>query len=128
MTLTPAFFRPSTTRSRRSVSAIVRLEVGQIDLIQDVDFAQGGFGTEIAVPNGTLLTHAWGNDHPFMLIRPTWIRFNTNQDPSVLALQGWSFAVQGIDDDFYTFFNPLTLALTPGVNDSSALGGNPDFS
>lgn len=106
---------------------IVRLMVGQTDLIQDVDYSQGGFGTEIAVPNGQLTTHPYGNDSPFLIKRPGWVRFNTNRDPSLLATDGWVFGVQGIDDDFYTFFNPLALSLVPGVNDSSSLGGNPDF-
>lgn len=105
---------------------IVRLMVGQVDLIQDIDYAQGGFGTEIAVPNGTVTFHPWGNDHPFVIAKPGWIRFNTNRDPSMLASDGWTFQAIGIDDDFYTFADPLTLALTPGVNDSSTLGGNPD--
>jgi hypothetical protein len=38
---------------------------------------------------------------------------------------GWSFAVLGIDDDFYGFDNPLTLDLVPGINDTASLGGNP---
>jgi len=63
-----------------------------------------------------------------MIKRPTWLRFNTNQDPSQLASQGWSFGVNAIDDDFYTFNSPLTLTLTPGVNDSSTLCGNPNLS
>lgn len=109
------------------LNGIVRLMVGQTDLIQDIEYSQGGFGTEIQIPNGTLLTHAWGNDSPFMLKRPGWMRFNTNRDPSMLASDGWTFQVQGIDDDFYTFQSPLSLSLTPGVNDSSSLGGNPDF-
>jgi hypothetical protein len=108
-------------------NGIVRLVVGQTDLIQDIDF-QGGIGTEIAIPNGQLTLHPYGNDSPFLIKRPGWVRFNTNRDPSMLANDGWSFAIQGIDDDFYTFFNPLTLTLTPGQNDSSTLGGNPDFS
>lgn len=184
---------------------LVRLLVGQVDLVQDVDFA-GGIGTEIAVPNGRLILHAWGNDTAFLLKRPTWLRFNTNRDPSVLseevsypiasvsrvagtatvttagphglqgglypdtvfvvgttdpsfrgafavqstpsnttftilqpglpnasssggaAVAGWSFAALGIDDDFYTFNSPLVLSLASGLNDSSALSGNPDFS
>jgi hypothetical protein len=108
-------------------NGLVRLVVGQTDLIQDIDYSQGGVGTEISIPNGQVTLHAWGNDHPFVITRPAWIRYNTNRDPSMLASDGWSFQVQGIDDDFYTFPNPLQLNLIPGVNDSSANGGNPDF-
>jgi hypothetical protein len=108
-------------------SGFVRLLTGQVDLIQDIDAISGGFGTEIPVPNGTITTHAWGNDSAFVIKRPGFVRFTTNRDPSMLASDGWSFAVSGIDDDFYTFFAPLTLVLIPGMNDSSSLGGNPDF-
>jgi hypothetical protein len=108
-------------------SGLVRLMCGQVDLIQDIDFLMGGFGTEIEVPNGTVTLHAFGNESPFLIKRPTFVRFNTNRDPAMLATDGWSFAVQGIDDDFYTFFNPLVLDLVPGVNDTSALSGSPDF-
>lgn len=107
-------------------AGVVRLLTGQVDIIQDADY-QGGAGTEIAVPNASVTLHAWGNDSPMVIKRPTWLRFNTNQDPSQLQYQGWSFQANGIDDDFYTFFNPLQLVMTPGVNDSSTLGGNPDF-
>jgi hypothetical protein len=106
---------------------LVRIMCGQVNLIQDIDYVFGGFGTEIAVPNGTVTLHPFGNENPFLIKRPTFVRFNTNRDPSMLATDGWSFAVQGIDDDFYTFFNPLTLNLVPGQNDTSALCGNPDF-
>lgn len=62
----------------------VRLLVGATDIIQDVDYQTSLFGTETPVPNATLTTHAWGNDHAFILKRPGWFRFNTNRDPSVL--------------------------------------------
>jgi hypothetical protein len=184
-------------------NGLVRLLSGQVDLIQDVDYTSGA-GTEIGIPNALLNLHAFGNDSAIAIKRPTWIRFNTNRDPSQLseesafaiasitraagvvtvttatvhnliattfpdvvfiqnvldasyngvfvltgtpsnttftynqmgansastggvAISGWAFQVQAIDDDFYTFPNPLQLFLTPGVNDSSALGGNPDF-
>lgn len=184
-------------------AGLVRLVTGQVDLIQDADY-NGGVGTEIGVTNGLLALHAYGNDSAVALKRPTWIRFNTNRDPSMLseevayqissisrsggvvtvtlatphnltaqgfpdtvfiqgvtdasyngafpvfstpsntqivylqtganssssggqAISGWSFEAQGIDDDFYTFNNPLQLFLTPGINDSAALSGNPDF-
>jgi len=177
----------------------VRLLVGSTDLIQDVDYQSGLFGTEISVSGAGFTTHAWGNDSAFMLKRPTWLRFTTNRDPSTLASEvsalastavrsansvlvttttahglvqgqivfiggmanasfngtfqvatvpspttftyaqqgpnassgsgvvsyGWSFKALGIDDDFYTFAAPLSLTLTPGVNDSSTLCGNP---
>jgi hypothetical protein len=102
----------------------VRLMTGAVDLIQDADF-QAGFGTEIQVPGATATFHAWGNDTPFIIKRPSFFRFNTNQDPANLASQGWTFESQGIDDDFYTFQSPLRQVWTPGVNDTSALGGNP---
>lgn len=107
-------------------NGVVRLLSGSVDLVQDIDFQQG-FGTEIQIPNGTMTTHAWGNDSAPVLKHPTWIRFNTNRDPAVIADDGWSFLVHGIDDDFYTFESPLSLTLTPGVNDSSTLGGNPNL-
>jgi hypothetical protein len=103
---------------------LVRLLVGSIDLVQDADFSNG-FGTEIAVPGATLTTHAWGNDSAAILKRPTFLRFHTNRDPSVLASDGWSFGALGIDDDYYTFAFPLSLTLTPGLNDTTALSGNP---
>jgi len=105
---------------------LVRLFTGSIDLIQDTDF-QAGFGTEIQVKGANIKTHAWGNDSAFIIKRPSWVRFTTNQDPSQLAFQGWTFSVDGIDDDFYTFVSPLTLALTPGANDTATLGGNPSL-
>jgi hypothetical protein len=107
-------------------SGNVRLIVGQVDLLQDVDY-QGGSGTETQVPGATVTTHAYGNDNAFALKQPGWFRFTTNRDPAMLGTDGWSFQVQGIDDDVYSFFTPLVVNLTPGVNDSSALCGNPDF-
>lgn len=105
----------------------VRLLVGSTDLVQDADYQSGLFGTETAVSNAFLNTHPWGNDTAFIIKRPNWLRFTTNQDPSLLALQGWSFAALGIDDDFYTFASPLVLTMTPGVNDTSSLCGNPNL-
>lgn len=105
-------------------SNLVRLFAGGVNVVNDVDF-QGGVGTELAVPGGTITMHAWGNDTPFVVKRPSFIRFNTNRDPSLLATDGWSFGVNAIDDDFYTFDQPLTLGLVPGVNDTSTLCGNP---
>jgi hypothetical protein len=104
----------------------VRLLVGSTDLIQDADFSPVSvFGTETSVTNAFILTHPWGNDSAPMIKRPTFMRFHTNRDPSVLASDGWSFKALGIDDDFYTLASPLSLTMTPGVNDTSALSGSP---
>jgi hypothetical protein len=105
---------------------LVRMLTGSVDLIQDADF-QAGFGTEIPVLGGNVKLHAYGNDTAPTIKRPQWLRFNTNQSPSLLQFQGWSFSVDGIDDDFYDFTSPLTLTLTPGVNDTASLGGNPNL-
>jgi len=104
----------------------VRLLVGSTDLIQDADF-NTGFGTEIAVPGANFLTHPWGNDSAPMIKRPTFLRFHTNRDPSVLQSDGWSFQALGIDDDFYTIPFPLSLTMTPGVNDTTSLSGSPNL-
>ena len=105
---------------------LVRLLTGDLDTVQDADFTNG-FGTEIAVNGASLLLHAWGNDSAAILKRPTFLRFNTNRDPSVLASDGWTFQALGIDDDFYTFAFPLSLTMTPGVNDTTSLSGSPDL-
>lgn len=180
----------------------VRLLVGSTDFIQDADYQSGLFGTETNVTGAGFTTQPWGNDSAFMIKRPTWLRFTTNRDPSVLssetaaaistiartlgtvaattstphglapnvvvfvsgvldrtyngaflvattptpttftylqtganssssagiASSGWSFQALGVDDDFYSFASPLTLTMTPGVNDSSSLCGNPNLS
>jgi hypothetical protein len=103
---------------------LVRAFVGSTDLVQDSDFSNG-FGTEIAVSGANFLTHAWGNDSATMIKRPTFLRFHTNRDPSLLASDGWSFQALGIDDDFYTFAFPLGLTMTPGSNDTTSLSGAP---
>lgn len=105
----------------------VRLITGSTDLIQDMDYNGFAFGSEIPVPGGTVTFHAWGNDSAQMIKRPSFVRFLTNRDPATLGPDGWSFATQGIDDDFYTFASPLALAHTPGVNDTAALCGNPNL-
>lgn len=104
-------------------NGIVRLLAGATNVITDGDYQQG-FGVEQSV-NGGVTLHSWGNDHPFIISRPSFARFVTNQDTSLLALQGWAFQALGIDNDVYTFEIPLTLALIPGVNDTATLCGNP---
>ena len=105
----------------------VRLLSGSTDLIQDADYQTGAFGTETQLPGATVTLHPFGNDSAHMIKRPSFVRFNTNQNPLLLGVQGWSFQAQGIDDDFYTFTNPLTLTFSPGVNDTSTLSGNPSL-
>jgi hypothetical protein len=106
----------------------VRLLIGGIDLIQDIDYQSFNLGSEITVPGANVGLHAYGNDSAYLIKRPGFFRFNTNVDPSTLGPDGWSFQVQGIDDDFYTFAAPLLLNLTPGVNDVASLCGNPNLS
>lgn len=103
----------------------VRLFIGGANNLIDPDYQTGLFGNEITVPGSSVTTHAWGNDSAFIIKRPSFVRFNTNRDPALLASDGWSFGVLGIDDDFYNFDNPLSLVLTPGVNDSATLNGTP---
>jgi hypothetical protein len=105
----------------------VRLLTGGVDLIQDVDYQSFLFGAEIQVPSANVGLHAWGNDSAFDIKRPGFFRFNTNQDPATLGPDGWTFQVQGIDDDFYTFQSPLLLNLVPGINDVATLCGNPSL-
>lgn len=105
----------------------VRLFTGSVDLIQDLDFQTGLFGTEQTVPGAGFTTHAWGNETAPMIKRPGFMRFTTNRNPAGLAADGWSFACNGIDDDKYTFDSPLTLPLVPGTNDMSSLCGNPNL-
>lgn len=103
----------------------VRLLAGGIFLIQDIDFRGNAFGNEIQVPGAMVKLHAWGNDSATVIKRPSFMRFNTNQDPGTLGPDGWTFSTSGIDDDFYTFGSPLVLNHLPGVNDVAALCGNP---
>lgn len=101
----------------------VRLFASDVDLVQDVDWLGLGVGTEIAV-NGSVTLQAWGNDSSFLVKWPAWVRFVTNRTPNQLLADGWSFGINGIDDDIYTFASPLGLTLTPGTNDSFTLSGN----
>jgi hypothetical protein len=109
------------------VGGAVRLLAGSSDLIQDADYQTGAFGTETQVPGASLALHAYGNDTAHSIKRPSFVRFNTNQNPLLLGVQGWSFQAQGVDDDFYTFTSPLTLNFSPGINDSATLSGNPSL-
>lgn len=118
-------------------SGLVRLLVSGQDLIEDIDYTGLGFGIEVPVSN-SLISHPWGNNSAFSIKRPTFVRFSTNQDSSQIGPQGWTFQVQGIDDDFYSIQQPLQLNLYPGPinpslpagvnpNDVSFLSGNPDL-
>ena len=107
-----------------TTGAVRLLAAGANDIV-DMDYVTGLFGTEFSIPGANLVTHAWGNDSPFIIKRPSFLRFNTNRDPALLAADGWSFGVLGIDDDFYNFDDPLALTLQPGVNDSATFNGSP---
>ncbi len=102
----------------------VSLIVGSTNNITNADFQGIGGGTEYESVTGYVKLHAFGNDTPFVFKRPQFFRFLTNQRPSSYQAQGWSFSVDAFDDDKYTFGYPLTLALTPGVNDTATLSGH----
>lgn len=123
-TLTP---RCDAVEAVYEAGGAVRLLTGSTDLIQDVDYQTGLFGAETQVPGATVTLHPFGNDTAYMIKRPSFVRFNTNQNPLLLGVQGWSFQAQAIDDDFYTFAKPLTLNFNPGINDTSTLSGNPNL-
>ena len=118
---------PSTwIETMYEASGAVRLfSTGLNDIVQDLDYMTGLFGTELPVTGAGFTTHAWGNDSAPVLKRPTWLRFQTNQEPQQLLFYDWSFATLGIDDDVYTFPFPLILKHLPGVNDAATLSGNP---
>ena len=97
------------------------LLAGEVGIIRDATYATGFFAqAEDSVPN-TVTLHPLGNDTAQSLKEHKWVRFVTNQDPGTLQVDGWSFGIDAIDDDFYTFVNPKSLVLYPGVN-SPTLG------
>lgn len=102
----------------------VSLISGSTDDITNLDFQGIGGGTEYDSVTGYVKLHAFGNDTPFVFKRPQFFRFLTNMRPSSFSAQGWKFSVDAFDDDKYTFGYPLTLALTPGVNDTATLSGH----
>jgi hypothetical protein len=110
-----------------SGGAVRLFSTGINDTVQDVDYMTGLLGTELPVTGAGFTTHAWGNESAPSLKRPQWFRYQTNREPEQLALDGWTFQAQGIDDDVYTFRFPLRLNCTPGGNDCSTLGGNPNL-
>lgn len=99
-------------------SELIRLFVGATDLAQDIDYTVG-FGTEVPVPNGSVTFHAWGNDSAPVIKRPTWLRFNTNTDPSQLALGAGTVLVPLASDSFVRAnespLNPAKWTIASGV-------------
>ncbi len=100
----------------------VRAIIGGTDDITDVDYLSG-FGTEYPSVSGYVTLHAFGNQTAFAIMRPSFFRFLTNQMPISYSAQGWSFYVNAMDDDAYTFANPLVLNFIPGTNDVATLSG-----
>lgn len=99
------------------------LITGDTDKIVEGDYDGVSFkqGAELSVTANVTL-HAWGNKNPESIKRMKWCRFTTNRTPSQMVTDGWSFQLQGIDDDVYTFGSPLTLGLVPGVNSVQKTG------
>lgn len=102
---------------------VQHLLASDIDTIVDTTYA-GGFTQdgELNV-SGFVTLHAIGNDSSQALKDMEWIRFITNQDPAEMALSGWSFRIDAIDDDYYTFLQPYSVNLLPGTN--SPIEGDP---
>lgn len=102
---------------------VQHLLVSDIDQITDVTYA-GGFNQngELNV-SGYVTLHAIGNDTSQFIKDWEWVRFVTNQDPSAMFQHGWSFRIDAIDDDFYTFLSPYSINLLPQSN--SPIEGDP---
>lgn len=92
------------------------------DTIIDVTWTDGFFtsGQELVVP-GMVTLHALGNETAEILKRLERLRFVTNRDPGLLQADGWSFQVESIDDDVFTFTSPALINLLPGIS-SPTLG------
>lgn len=96
------------------------LMAGEFDRILDITYREGWFrqGDELEVP-GFVTLHAIGNENADVVKRLAWVRFVTNRDPKDIQAEGWRFRVDAVDDDVYTFDNPKSLDLLPGVNSPS---------
>lgn len=84
---------------------------------------------EQQLPNSSITFHALGNDMPEAIKGIGFLRFITNRAPGQLQQDGWSFFVNSIDDDVYTFDSPLVTWLNPGIDSttaSSPLQNGPD--
>ncbi len=95
-----------------------RLLVSDTDLVTDADYNGTAFlgASETAPITGSITLHALGNDQPEAITRLDWLRFVTNDAPSSFVSNGWSFGLNVIDDDAYTFASPQVVTLTPGID------------
>jgi len=94
---------------------------GDVDLITDADYHTNDFtiASEQNVSGGTVTLHALGNENPELIKQIDWLRANTNQLPSALQAQGWSFGILQYDDEQWVLNAVNTgnlVTLTPGVN------------
>jgi len=98
-----------TTSTAHGLAPGVTVFIGGV-----ADASYNGAFTVATTPTGTTFTYQQAGAN--------------SSSSNGIASTGWSFQALGIDDDAYTFASPLALTLTPGVNDSSTLCGNPNLS
>ena len=98
------------------------LLVGDLDTVTEVDWQTGYYTYTAEQPFvlGTITLHAFGNEDPEMIKTLEWLRAMTNQQPSNLQAQFWSWFVNSFDDDVYVIgVNPLVSTnLGPGVTNN----------
>lgn len=88
-----------------------------LDQIVDVTWRDGYYSVSGELNfNAYITLHALGNDTADTIKKMNWIRFITNRSADQLESDQWAFSVGAIDDDVYTFADPYTLMLYPGVN------------
>lgn len=102
-------------------SNMQRLFASDVDIVLDADYNGISFlgASETTLVTGNVTLHALGNDQPEAITRLDWLRFVTNDAPSNIVSNGWTFRVDVIDDDKYTFASPQTVSLTPGTDGSA---------
>lgn len=95
---------------------VSHLFCGGVDVIRDATFRDGFFAQVEDQVQGSITFHAIGNESAFMVKEMDWIRFILNVDPSTVQADGWTFELDCIDDDVFTFVSPKNLQLLPGIN------------
>lgn len=102
-----------------------RLMGGTLDNIVDLDYNGTDFkqGVELTVSQAFVKPHFIGNETATFLKNLMYMRFVTNTDPSALQSSGWSFLIEGVDDDFYTLAKPQTQLCRPGIDSPSVNDG-----